>query len=94
MCSLWPGKDGGNIMEFFGVEVTLKSGEVESFDPVYEDDFLANDESMLIIVGIYSYEFRMDDVQSFRKYDLCPSCSREIEGGMCENSQCSNYIDA
>lgn len=79
-----------------GIEFTMKDGSKESFDPVnYPDDFLETVTSYHVeISNGYKYSLNKYEVQSFRTYDLCPGCGYEFEGGMCENSNCKNYIEA
>jgi len=82
-------------MATVGIEFTMKNGEKESFDPVdFERDFKENDlDYQFEISNGHSYSIVKEDVASFRKYDLCPSCGYETGTDGCSNYGCSENPD-
>jgi len=79
-----------------GIEFTMKNGSKENFDPLeYPDDFEDRElDYKFQLANGYYYSMLKEDVESFRTYELCPGCGYGFEGGMCENPNCSNYIES
>lgn len=77
-----------------GIEVKLKNGKTECFDPVDENEFnsMINQatEKYYINNGIYDYEFNICDVEEIFTYEIHSCCGFDKRTG--HWSKCENLV--
>lgn len=69
----------------FGVEINFKSGDKDWIDPVVDDPVEAD--GKLIVennYNSYTYDFDLELVNRWFKYDLCEKCEHDVRSYGCE----------
>lgn len=78
------------MSERFGIEVKLKDGSTDWYDPCTE--FPENVNGFYTICNSsYEYEIPVEDVESITKYDLCKVCEYDTRTFDCAEEQCYNH---
>lgn len=72
-----------------GIEFTMKNGEKENYDPINMEIDFKETETHYIMNIAYTYEVDKTEVESYRIYDLCKQCGREVEPN---SDKCGNCI--
>lgn len=82
-------------MASIGVEVKLKNGKKEWFDPVDENEFNLMlgqaTEKYLINNGLYDYDFNVCDVEEIFTYEIYGCCGFDKRTG--HGPKCVNFGD-
>ena len=61
-----------------GIEFIMNNGKVDSYDPInIERDFIEYGEYYILNI-VYTYKLKISEVKSYRIYDLCEKCGREV----------------
>lgn len=73
----------------FGVQINYKNGEKDWIDPVFNEPVIK--EGLLIVENaLYSYEYEMENIESWDKYDLCNKCEYDVRSYDCTDDECLN----
>ena len=73
----------------FGVEIISKNGHRTWIDPVSIEPTEEN--GVLIVTNtFYGYNFRLEDIEKWFKYDLCPKCEHDVRSFGCTDGECLN----
>tara|TARA_R110000803_G_scaffold210685_3_gene283202 strand:- start:2992 stop:3231 length:240 start_codon:yes stop_codon:yes gene_type:complete len=78
----------------FGIEINFKDGKKDWVDPV-EDEPIEKEGKLLIDNGFHIYDYDMNKVEKWFKYDLCETCNHDLRtfecGEKCMNSKSKTF---
>ena len=72
----------------FGVEINFKDGKKDWVDPV-EDEPIEKDGKLFIDNGFHIYDYDIEKVEKWFKYDLCEACNHDLRSYDC-GKECMN----
>lgn len=75
----------------FGIQINFRDGKKAWIDPV-EDEPTEKD-GVLIVENSntgYKYDYKMIDIATVIKYDLCPTCGFDVRTYNCTEAECLN----
>jgi hypothetical protein len=73
----------------FGVEINYKNGKKDWIDPVASEP-IEKDGVLTVTNDCYSYEYSVENLEKWFKYDLCKNCKYDVRTHDCSDNECLN----